>query len=56
MLRDSEEIKHIQFNGFLLLNKSKSLEEKYSLKLEKLEELKSGILKRAFENELIEAE
>lgn len=40
----------------LLLNKSKSLEEKYSLKLEKLEELKSGILKRAFENELIEAE
>jgi type I restriction enzyme S subunit len=32
------------------------LQEKYETKLEKLEELKSGILKRAFENELIEAE
>jgi len=40
----------------LLLSKSKALEEKYTLKLEKIEELKSGILKRAFENELIEAE
>lgn len=33
-----------------------SLTEKYIQKREKLEELKSGILKRAFENELIEAE
>jgi type I restriction enzyme, S subunit len=40
----------------LLLSKSKALEEKYTLKLEKIEELKSGILKRAFENELVEAE
>jgi type I restriction enzyme S subunit len=40
----------------LLLNKSKSLEEKYSLKLAKIEELRTGILKRAFENQLIEAE
>jgi len=39
-----------------LLAKTKSLEEKYIHKLEKVEELKSGILKRAFENELIEAE
>jgi type I restriction enzyme S subunit len=39
-----------------LLTKSKSLEVKYQLKLDKIEELKSGILKRAFENELIEAE
>lgn len=40
----------------LLLNRTKALEEKYTLKLNKIEELKSGILKRAFENELIEAE
>ncbi len=39
-----------------LLTKSKSLVVKYQLKLDKIEELKSGILKRAFENELIEAE
>ena len=32
------------------------LQEKYETKLEKLEELKSGIMKRAFENELIETE
>jgi len=32
------------------------LQEKYSEKFEKLEELKSGILKRAFEKELIEVE
>lgn len=38
----------------LLFNKTKALEEKYIQKLEKIEELKSGILKRAFENELIE--
>lgn len=35
---------------------SKSLETKYAEKLQKAEELWSGILKRAFENELIEAE
>lgn len=32
------------------------LQKKYEEKIEKLDELKSGILKRAFENELIEAE
>lgn len=35
---------------------TKTLGEKYTSKLESVEELKSGILKRAFENELIEAE
>ncbi len=40
----------------LLLNKSKSLEEKYFSKLDKMEELRVGILNRAFEKELIEAE
>lgn len=35
---------------------TKKLGEKYISKLESLEELKSGVLKRAFENELIEAE
>jgi len=40
----------------LLSIESIKLQNKYEAKLEKLEELKSGILKRAFENELIEAE
>ena len=35
---------------------TKTLGEKYTSKLESVEELKSGVLKRAFENELIEAE
>ncbi len=35
---------------------TKTLAEKYISKLESVEELKSGVLKRAFENELIEAE
>jgi type I restriction enzyme, S subunit len=35
---------------------TKTLGEKYISKLESVEELKSGVLKRAFENELIEAE
>lgn len=35
---------------------AKNLEYRYNLKLDAIEELKSGILKRAFENELIEAE
>lgn len=39
-----------------LKNQSMLLEEKYQTKLDCIEELKSGILKRAFENELIEAE
>lgn len=40
----------------LLSLESIKLKNTYQVKLEKLEELKSGILKRAFENELIEAE
>ena len=40
----------------LLAEKSETLYGKYQEKLEKLNELRSGILKRAFENELIEAE
>ncbi len=39
-----------------LLEETELLKIKYYSKIEKLEELKSGILKRAFENELIEAE
>lgn len=39
-----------------LKQKSDELSKHYSQKIEKLGELKSGILKRAFENELIEAE
>lgn len=39
-----------------LLEETELLKTKYSSKVEKLEELKTGILKRAFENELIEAE
>ena len=39
----------------LLHNYSKILSEKYRSKIEQLEELKFGVLKRAFENELIEA-
>lgn len=39
-----------------LENSTKSLTEKYNQKIEIIEQLKSGILKRAFENELIEAE
>jgi type I restriction enzyme, S subunit len=35
---------------------TKKLGEKYIAKLDSVEELKSGVLKRAFENELIEAE
>jgi restriction endonuclease S subunit len=35
---------------------TKKLGDKYIEKLESVEELKSGVLKRAFENELIEAE
>ncbi len=35
---------------------TKTLGEKYISKLESVEELKSGVLKRAFENELIEAQ
>ena len=40
----------------LLSAEAIKLQKKYSEKFEKLEELKSGILKRAFENELIKAE
>ncbi|MCB0536307.1 MAG: restriction endonuclease subunit S [Bacteroidetes bacterium] len=40
----------------LLAEKSETLYGKYQEKLEKLNELRSGILKRAFENELMEAE
>lgn len=39
-----------------LENSTKSLTEKYNQKIEIIEQLKCGILKRAFENELIEAE
>lgn len=39
-----------------LENFTKRLSEKYNQKTEIIEQLKSGILKRAFENELIEAE
>ena len=39
-----------------LENSTKSLAEKYNQKIEIIEQLKSGILKRAFESELIEAE
>lgn len=39
-----------------LSNISKQLKEKYEAKLIAMEELKSGVLKRAFENELKEAE
>jgi type I restriction enzyme S subunit len=50
-----EQMELVKFFNSLLM-KTKSLEEKYILKLEKVEELKAGILKRAFENELIEVE
>lgn len=40
----------------LLHGYSNELCDKYELKIEYLEELKTGVLKRAFENELIEAE
>ena len=39
-----------------LLEETELLKIKYYSKIEKVEELKSGILKRAFENELIESE
>ena len=40
----------------LIADKSLLLNAKYQEKWERLNELKSGILKRAFENELIESE
>ena len=40
----------------IVVSNTIDIQEKYIHKLEKVEELKSGILKRAFENELIEAE
>lgn len=39
-----------------LENSTNKLAEKYNQKIESIEQLKGGILKRAFENELIEAE
>jgi type I restriction enzyme, S subunit len=51
-----EEQKKIVYQLEKLSNISKQLKEKYEEKLTALEELKSGVLKRAFENELIEAE
>ena len=40
----------------LLSENSTALLNKYQLKLTKINELKSGIIKRAFQNELIESE
>lgn len=52
------ENEQLQVVAFLneLEEHSKYLKDKYLQKLDNLEELKSGVLKRAFENELIESE
>ena len=52
-LREQKTIVH-QLNA--LQNEVQKLDASYQRKLESIEELKSGILKRAYENEVIEAE
>jgi len=53
---DMKEQEEIVLKLDMLSNETKKLQNIYENKLEKLEELKSGILKRAFENELKEVE